>query len=79
MKKIFTLFVVTASIVMSACAQNPKPSPAAKAEGKAGDANITINYGQPSMKGRKIFGECCPVSWFDGSMVKRRDKQKEKR
>lgn len=69
MKKIFTLFVVTASFILSACAQNPKPSPAAKAEGKAGGANITINYGQPSMKGRKIFGELVPFGkvWRTGA------------
>lgn len=69
MKKILTLFAVTASIVLSACAQDPKPSPAVKTTGKAGTANVTISYGQPSMKGRKIFGELVPYGkvWRTGA------------
>lgn len=69
MKKIFTLFVIMSSFMLSACAQDPKPSPAAKAEGKAGSATITVNYGQPSMKGRKIFGELVPFGkvWRTGA------------
>jgi len=69
MKKIFTCFAVTAALMFTACAQNPKPSPAHTATGKAGSANITINYGQPSMKGRKIFGELVPYGkvWRTGA------------
>ncbi len=33
-----------------------KPSPAAKANGKIGAANVTVNYSSPGVKGRKIFG-----------------------
>ena len=69
MKKMFSFLFVTALITFSACAQQPKPSPAVKAEGKAGAATITVNYGQPSMKGRKVFGELVPYGkvWRTGA------------
>lgn len=69
MKKILSLFVISSSLILSACAQDPKPSPAVSATGKAGSATITINYGQPSMKGRKIFGELVPFGkvWRTGA------------
>lgn len=53
----------------SSCAQNPPASPAATANGKIGDANITINYSSPSVKGRKIFGGLEPYDkvWRAGA------------
>jgi hypothetical protein len=36
--------------------KSKRPSPPAKAEGKLGDINILIDYSQPSVKGRTIFG-----------------------
>lgn len=69
MKKIFTFFVITTTLFLTACAQDPKPSPAVSASGKVGNATITINYGQPSMKGRKIFGDLVPFGkvWRTGA------------
>jgi hypothetical protein len=69
MKKMTTFFFVSAFLVTAACAQQPKASPAAKETGKAGNANITISYSQPSMKGRKIFGDLVPYGkvWRTGA------------
>ena len=63
------LLVAITMIGMNACAQNAKPSPASTATGKAGNANITINYGAPSVKGRKIWGELVPYGkvWRTGA------------
>jgi hypothetical protein len=54
MKRIFTILFVTALTGISACAQDnaARPSPPAKASGKAGNATISIDYSQPSVKGR---------------------------
>ena len=70
MKRIFTIFFITAMTGISACAQDAaRPSPAAKATGKAGSATITIDYSQPSVKGRKIFGDLVPYGkvWRTGA------------
>lgn len=64
---LFLLAVLTSFI---ACAQNGAPaSPPAKATGKIGDANITIDYSSPSVKGRKIFGGLEPYGkvWRAGA------------
>jgi hypothetical protein len=54
-----------------AMAQGAKPaaSPAAKAEGTIGDAKVTINYSQPAVKGRKIWGALVPFGqvWRTGA------------
>lgn len=54
---------------LSACAQGEKASPAATATGKIGDANITVNYSSPAVKGRKIWGELVPYNkiWRAGA------------
>lgn len=46
-----------------------RPSPPATASGKVGGANITISYGSPSVKGRKIWGELVPYgkAWRAGA------------
>jgi hypothetical protein len=36
--------------------KSKRPSPPAVAEGKAGEASIKIDYSQPALKGRKVFG-----------------------
>ncbi|GAB3823369.1 hypothetical protein GCM10028895_30210 [Pontibacter rugosus] len=56
---------------MSAFGQDAKPkaSPAATATGKAGGANITVNYSSPSVKGREVWGELVPYGkvWRAGA------------
>lgn len=46
-----------------------RPSPPATATGKVGTATITINYGSPSVKGRKIWGDLVPYDevWRSGA------------
>jgi hypothetical protein len=70
MKKFLSLFLLTASMttVLTACGQD-KPSPAAKATGKAAGATITIDYSQPAVKGRKIWGDLVPYGmvWRTGA------------
>jgi hypothetical protein len=46
-----------------------RPSPPATATGKIGNANITISYSSPSVKGRKIWGELVPYAkpWRAGA------------
>lgn len=46
-----------------------RPSPPATASGKIKDANITINYSSPAVKGRKIFGDLVPYGqvWRAGA------------
>jgi len=50
-------------------AQTPVESPRASATAKIGNATITIDYGQPSVKGRKIFGNLVPFGevWRTGA------------
>jgi hypothetical protein len=71
MKKVLSLTLFTGLIfgVLTSCAQEPRQSPAAKATGKAGNANITITYSQPSVKGRKIWGDLVPYGkvWRTGA------------
>jgi hypothetical protein len=56
-------------VSFTACAQGNRPSPASTANGKVGDANITINYSSPSVKGRTIWGELVPYGkvWRAGA------------
>ena len=64
-----TMFLLFSSFSISLMAQNSKPSPAVTATGKAGDATVTINYGSPSVKGRKIWGDLVPFGkvWRTGA------------
>lgn len=63
------MLLTLTSYGITACAQNAKPSPAVTATGKSGNANITINYGAPSVKGRKVWGELVPYGkvWRTGA------------
>jgi hypothetical protein len=47
----------------------PKPSPAATANGKIGAADVKVNYSSPGVKGRKIFGGLEPYGkvWRAGA------------
>jgi Protein of unknown function (DUF2911) len=76
MKKVFSLsplFMLLAgmffSMSVSAQEQQSKPSPAATATGKAGDANITIAYSSPAVKSRTVWGELVPYGkvWRAGA------------
>ena len=61
MKNTFKTYLITFAILISMVAAAQKPaSPPAKAEGKIGSATITIDYSQPSAKGRKIMGGLNP-------------------
>jgi hypothetical protein len=66
MKKVF-LFLVALSAATFTMAQ--KASPAAEVKGKVGDAEITIRYAQPAVKGRTIWGALVPYDkvWRTGA------------
>ena len=50
---------------LGSCAQQPPASPKATAEGKG----VKVTYGQPSKKGREIFGKLVPYGevWRTGA------------
>lgn len=50
-------------------AQKEKASPAASVSGVTAGSKVTINYGQPSVKGRKIWGGLVPYNtvWRTGA------------
>src|ERR1700684_2838808 len=63
--------LLTAVSLTPAAAQNdpPKPSPPATATVSLNGKDVTINYGAPSMRGRKIFGGLVPFDtvWRTGA------------
>ena len=77
MKKIFSLFVLAGLFVVQANAQKPaedkskRPSPPAKVTQKiSSGATITIDYSQPSIKGRTIGKDLEPMEgkvWRTGA------------
>lgn len=64
---LLSTLLATVLFVGTACAQ--KKSPAAKVEQKVGETMVTIDYHQPSMKGRAIFGGLVPYGkvWRTGA------------
>lgn len=64
MKQIINIALIWAILSVGACAQAQK-SPKVTAEGK----NSKVTYGQPSKKGRVIFGELVPMGsvWRTGA------------
>lgn len=68
-KKFLTLSFLLAAFVTTTAWSQEKPSPAATATGKIGDAAITISYSSPAVKGRKIWGELVPYNkaWRAGA------------
>jgi hypothetical protein len=66
----FLLSVIAAFVLTTACAQEKKmASPPATAEGTIGNVKVTINYHQPSARGRKIMGGLVPFGevWRTGA------------
>ena len=61
--------LLCAAIAPAAAQQKPPLSPPAKASVTIGAATITIDYAQPSMRGRKIMGELVPYDkvWRTGA------------
>jgi hypothetical protein len=49
--------------------KSKRPSPPAKVTEKVGNTTVTIDYGRPSVKGRKVFGELAPYGkvWRTGA------------
>ncbi len=71
MKKQSILFLMMCSIlIISATAQDKKmPSPPAKATATIDGVTVTIDYHQPSAKGRKVMGALVPFGevWRTGA------------
>jgi hypothetical protein len=77
MKKILSIILLSGIFIMQACAQKPaedktkRPSPPAKVTQQiASGATITINYSQPSIKGRTIGKDVDPMNgkvWRTGA------------
>ncbi len=63
MKKLLVSFVVGVTMLSISC--QAQPSPKATAQG----SDVSINYSQPSKKGREIFGKLVPFSavWRAGA------------
>lgn len=71
MKKVITIFSMML-FVLAAMAQGgdkAPASPSAKAEGSVAGKSIIINYAQPAVKGRKIWGDLVPMNkvWRTGA------------
>jgi hypothetical protein len=72
MKKQASMFLTLVALVFSlgVLAQDKKPaSPPAKAEGSIDGIKVTVDYAQPSAKGRKIVGDLVPYGkvWRTGA------------
>lgn len=71
--KIQHLLVAALALVLSSPLagqdKSERKSPPATASGTIGEASITINYSQPSMRGREIFGGLVPYEkiWRTGA------------
>jgi hypothetical protein len=70
-RQVSLMFTVLALILsIGALAQDKKPaSPPAKAEGTIDGIKVTVDYSQPSAKGRKIMGDLVPYGkvWRTGA------------
>lgn len=64
----FLLFILSLFFSFTATAQKIE-SPRDSVSGKIGQATITVNYGSPSVKGRKIWGDLVPYGkvWRAGA------------
>lgn len=64
-----TLATALLSAILSQPSQAPRVSPHESVTGRIGDANVTITYGRPSMRGRTIFGALVPYDrvWCPGA------------
>lgn len=63
------VFVIPAASGLHAQSGQPRQSPKMTATGKIGEANVTITYGSPSVRGRKIWGDLVPYDkvWRAGA------------
>ena len=68
-KTFFMLTALTFTIAGSAQDEANRPSPAAEAKGKIGEAQITIAYSSPAVKEREIWGALVPYGqvWRTGA------------
>jgi hypothetical protein len=71
-RTILTIAFIAALVSFEAIAQddkNARPSPPAEASKKTSNATVTINYGQPSIKGREVWGKLVPYGqvWRAGA------------
>jgi hypothetical protein len=66
---LFMTGLIASSLLSCAQDKQSRPSPAAKATGKAGKATITIDYSSPAVKGRKVYGDLVPFGkiWRAGA------------
>ncbi len=62
-------FVLLMAGALTVNAQGNRQSPKVTATGKIGDANVSITYSSPSVKGRKIWGDLVPFDkvWRSGA------------
>lgn len=69
MKKIIALFLACLCGLGTIQAQKPMASPRDSVSGKIAGTTISINYGSPSVKGRKIWGDLVPYGkvWRTGA------------
>ena len=69
MKKIIGLLLVFIATTNFAVGQKAKASPRENVTGKINTATISIGYGSPSVKGRKIWGALVPFDkiWRAGA------------
>jgi hypothetical protein len=72
--KVFILALAVMALPALLHAQTPvdkskRPSPPAMALGKIGDANVSVDYSSPSVKGRKMLGGILPFGklWRAGA------------
>lgn len=63
------IFLISSTQSFAQEDKSKRKSPPATVEGTIGDANITINYSSPSVKGREIFGGLLPYNkiWRAGA------------
>lgn len=68
-KSLWLAIIILIAGSFSANAQGQRQSPKVTVTGKVDDANVTITYSSPSVKGRKIWGELVPYGkvWRSGA------------
>ena len=66
---LFTIVIAFCGILNLNAQSRVRQSPKMVVTGKINEANITITYGSPSVKGRKIWGELVPYNkiWRTGA------------
>jgi hypothetical protein len=69
MKKIIGLLLILIATTNFAVGQKAKASPRESVTGKINEATLSIDYGSPSVKGRKIWGALVPFDkiWRAGA------------